>query len=78
MKNTTAVEAKEVLLLESLINELVKDKPNQVMVKKMMLGQGIPYSSDPVIQLGTVLSLMNRTGNAKKASKKPLKQESEL
>lgn len=45
--------------LQLLIDELIKDHPNQKLVKKIMIDSGIPYSSDPITQMGQVLTVMN-------------------
>jgi hypothetical protein len=55
--------------LQELIDELMKDRPNQALVRKMMLVQGIPYSTDLRTQMGTVLSLMDRGLGAKRVRK---------
>ncbi len=45
--------------LQSLIEELSKDKPNQARVKKGMAENGLSYTSDPIQQMSTVLTLMS-------------------
>lgn len=55
--------------LAQLIDELMKDQPNQSLVRKMMLVQGIPYSADPRTQMGTVLSLMDQGLGARRVRK---------
>jgi hypothetical protein len=55
--------------LQKLIDELMKDHPNQAVIRKMMLGQGIPYSTDLRTQMGTVLSLMDQGLGAKRMRK---------
>ncbi len=60
--------------LVQLIDELMKDQPNQSLVRKMLLVQGIPYSTDPRTQMGTVLSLMDQGLGARRVRK----SESEL
>jgi hypothetical protein len=55
--------------LQILVEELMKDQPNQSLVRRMMLVQGIPYSPDPRTQMGTVLSLMDQGLGAKRVRK---------
>jgi hypothetical protein len=45
--------------LKILIQELTKDKPSQTRVKKLMVENGLEYSSDSIQQLTTVLGLMS-------------------
>jgi hypothetical protein len=45
--------------LQLLIEELTKERPNQVRVKKLMQANGIPYSPDSIQQMSTVLTLMS-------------------
>lgn len=45
--------------LTSLIEELIKDKPNQTRVKKLMQENGLEYTNDSIAQMNTVLVLMS-------------------
>lgn len=44
---------------EFLIDELMKEKPNQRIVKALMLKIGIPYSSDQINQMSAVLAFIS-------------------
>lgn len=56
MKENTSISKKS---LEFLVEELLKDHPSQLMIKKLMAENNIPYNSDPIIQMSQVLSVMN-------------------
>lgn len=45
--------------LEVLVEELMKNSPNKVKVKKLMTACGLPYSADPLRQISTVLNSMS-------------------
>lgn len=45
--------------LEMLVDELMKDKPNKQMIKKLSTKLGLNYSVDPLTQMSTVLQSMN-------------------
>lgn len=45
--------------LEALVDELMKDQPNQQLVKKLSAKLGMDYSVDPLIHMSTVLQSMN-------------------
>ncbi|WP_413289383.1 hypothetical protein [Bdellovibrio sp. HCB337] len=45
--------------LEKLVDELMKDQPNQQLVKKLSTKLGMDYSVDPLIHMSTVLQSMN-------------------
>lgn len=55
--------------LEPLIEELTKDKPNAHKVKKMMVDQGLQYTSDHIQQMGMVLSVMSGLTTATRQKK---------
>lgn len=44
--------------LEDLIDELIKDSPEETLVRLHMKAAGIRYSSDPVDRLSTVLTAL--------------------
>jgi hypothetical protein len=41
--------------LEQMVNELMKDQPNKLVLKKLAAELGIPYSVDSMTQINTVL-----------------------
>lgn len=41
--------------LETLVEELMKDKPNATLVQQLSAKLGLPYSGDLVTQMSTVL-----------------------
>lgn len=41
--------------LENLVEELMKDKPNQGLIKKLSQKLGFPYSKNLYVQMNTVL-----------------------
>lgn len=41
-----------------LVQELMKDRPDQTLVRRLMLKQGIPYTPDPISQMSLVLKAM--------------------
>lgn len=45
--------------LEHLVDELMKDQPNQQTVKKLSVKLGLDYSVDPLVHMSTVLQSMN-------------------
>jgi hypothetical protein len=63
--------------LEALINELIKEQPNQKLVKKIMIESGMPYHSDPINQMSQVLTVLNEKPvvNSRQAK---AKEENEL
>lgn len=63
----SSIESRSDLLV--LIDELTKENPNQSLVRRLMTQQGIPYSIDPITQMGTVLNLMDQTKTVKRFRK---------
>lgn len=47
------------IALERLVDELMKDTPNNQTVKQLSKSLGITYSVDPMTQMSTVLHSMN-------------------
>lgn len=47
--------------LEVLINELLKERPNKEKIKDLMNKSGLKYSTDPIEQMSSVLTLMQNT-----------------
>ncbi len=45
--------------LEKLVDELMKDEPNNQLVKQLTTSLGLPFSGDPMTQINTVLHSMN-------------------
>lgn len=45
--------------LKTLTDELTKNKPNQALIKKLMLANGLNYTPDSIQQMTAVLSLMS-------------------
>ena len=55
-----------------LVDELMKDEPNQKVIRQLMQKQGLPYTKDPIIQMSTILKSMDQTlGNANSKIKEP-------
>lgn len=51
--------------LERLVDELMKSKPDQLQVQTYMKMAGLSYTTDPVEQLGSVLSYLQGRKNSK-------------
>ncbi len=47
---------------QMLVDELIKDEPDQKLVRRLMLKQGISYTQDPIAQMSLVLQSMSHTG----------------
>ena len=47
--------------LQNLIEELLKERPNKEKIKDLMNQSGLKYTSDPIEQMSTVLSMMQST-----------------
>lgn len=47
--------------LQNLIAELLKERPNKEKIKELMNQSGLKYTSDPIEQMSTVLSMMQST-----------------
>ena len=41
-----------------LVDELMKDQPDQALVRRLMRKQGITYTQDPIAQMSLVLKSM--------------------
>ncbi|MFN7728854.1 MAG: hypothetical protein ACK5P7_06835 [Bdellovibrio sp.] len=55
-----------------LVDELMKDEPNQKVIRQLMQKQGLPYSNDPILQMSTILKSMDQTlGSANSKVKEP-------
>jgi hypothetical protein len=44
---------------QKLVDELVKEKPNQTKIRELSLKLGLPYRKDPIEQLDFVLKSAN-------------------
>lgn len=55
MKDVTVKES-----LGHLVDELLKDQPDQALVMKLTASLGIAYSEDNLTQMNTVLESMNK------------------
>lgn len=58
----TATRAKGELSAEEyqlLVDELMKDAPDQNLIRKLMSKQGLPYTQDPISQMSLVLQSMS-------------------
>jgi hypothetical protein len=44
-----------------LVDELMKDQPDQKLVRKLMVKCGIPYSPDLITQMGSVLQTLSKS-----------------
>lgn len=45
---------------EVLVQELMKDRPDQNLVRRLMLKQGLPYTPDPIEQMSVILKAMEQ------------------
>jgi hypothetical protein len=59
-------KANQLEIMEELVSELTKNRPNQNKVKKLMEAQGLDYSGDPVEQMTRVLSAVSQFNKIKK------------
>ncbi|MBX2995486.1 MAG: hypothetical protein KF681_11715 [Bdellovibrionaceae bacterium] len=50
--------------LARLVDELMKDEPDQKLIRSLMGKQGLPYSKDPITQMSTVLQSMDQNAAA--------------
>lgn len=87
-----AVRTSKLQWLEDLIAELIKAKPRESVVQKLMEASGIEYSRDPVMRMQTVLRAIDthiaepieaRTSiefrakeESKERNRKPIEEES--
>lgn len=51
---------------EVLVQELMKDRPDQTLVRRLMLKQGLTYTSDPIRQMSLILKAMGKPNNKTK------------
>ncbi len=45
--------------LDLLVDELMKDQPDEKLVRQLMLNVGVPYSKDPIERVNRVLLKMH-------------------
>lgn len=43
-----------------LVEELMKENPNQKLVRQLMVKSGLPYSKDPIHQMGQILESIDK------------------
>lgn len=55
--------------LESLIVELLKERPNKEKIKELMNKSGLKYSVDPIEQMSSVLNMMQTSALKTKKEK---------
>lgn len=55
--------------LESLIAELLKERPNKEKIKELMNKSGLKYSVDPIEQMSSVLNMMQTSALKTKKEK---------
>lgn len=53
------MEPERLVILENLVDELMKEEPEEQVVKKYMKQTGIQYSDDPVERLNLVLKALH-------------------
>lgn len=62
-------------LLESLVDELMKDQPEEAILKSGMLKVGIEYTEDPVERINRILLKMHESNKSLGFAEKNKKQE---
>jgi hypothetical protein len=72
-KLKTPISGIELETINHLVKEVTKNKPDQSVVKKLMLQAGLDYQPDLIQQMGAVLALVSQISpDTKKAlAKKP-------
>lgn len=61
--------------LESLVDELNKDLPDEHRVRTCMKAAGIPYSADPISRMSSVLSALERVRDTRRRPQKAQEKE---
>lgn len=56
----TVTQKTSIKKLEALCHELEKTQPDQKKIRQLMADADLPYDSDPILQLTSVLNLMNK------------------
>lgn len=57
--------------LARLVEELMKDEPDQKLIRNLMGKQGLPYSKDPITQMSTILQSMDQNAATPAKMKEP-------
>ncbi len=55
----------QLITLEKLVDELIKDEPQEDVIQAMMAETGIPYCEDPVDRINRVLRALHFSGSDK-------------
>ncbi len=55
----------QLVTLERLVDELIKDEPQEDLIQSMMAETGIPYCDDPVDRINRVLRALHFSGSEK-------------
>ncbi len=58
-KDSNLSSAESLASLEALVDELLKEAPEQERVQTMMQELGLPFQADPIAQLNTVLQALH-------------------
>ena len=62
-------------VINDLVQEVTKNKPDQVVVKKLMMQAGLDYEPDLIRQMGAVLALVSkRSPDSTTSDSKKLKE----
>lgn len=48
----------KIVLLESLVEELMKEQPNEHLIQDIMAQTGLHYSKDPITRINSVLQAL--------------------
>ena len=59
--------------VDRLVEEILKDRPNETRVRDFMTDVGMSYEANPVIRLGLVLDMLNESDKVTK----PRRRENE-
>ncbi len=60
------LKATQVENLEFLVEEMIKDEPEEAFIKSFMQKSGLSYSEDPIERLNTVLQALHGQKGRKK------------
>lgn len=58
-RSSAAASDSRIAQLEILVDELIKDCPQETRIRSYMKAAGLPYSSDPIIRMNCVLEALN-------------------
>lgn len=61
IKKRPAVDSFEIRIaqLETLVDELIKESPQEARIRSYMKAAGLPYSSDPIVRMNCVLEALD-------------------